>query len=215
MHLKTSDLQSLSLGFGEYTCNWGIHICGLYETKAERDEIMYGFLAEGLRSGELLVCCPEPSLYDSARGKLRSLCPEADSADLDAVRIFEPAELYFPRGNFSPRDMIAAHESIWAENLADGARNVRGTADMAWSLEKIPGVENLMAYESMLNFFIWGKTWISICMYDLSRFPGSAIMKVLQTHPFTITGGGVYENPYFVRPEKWLAINAPDFALAS
>jgi MEDS: MEthanogen/methylotroph, DcmR Sensory domain len=215
MHLKTSDLQSLRLGFGGYTCNWGAHICGLYETKAERDEIMYGFLAEGLRSGELLVCCPEPSRYDGARGELHSLCPEAGPDELAAIRLLEPAKLYYPHGNFSPRDMLAAHDGIWAENLAAGARNVRGTADMAWSLEKIPGVEKLMAYESMLNYFIWGKTWISICMYDLSRFPGSTVMKVLQTHPFAITGGGVYENPYFVRPEKWLAANAPEFAHAS
>ena len=47
MHIKTSDQKELNMGFGGYTCNWGLHICGLYETDAERDEIIYGFLHQG------------------------------------------------------------------------------------------------------------------------------------------------------------------------
>jgi hypothetical protein len=211
MHLKTSDLAMLNLGFGGYSCNWGTHFCGLYETREERDEIMFGFLAAGLREEELLVCCPEPSSFDRALEEVRSLCPGIAPTDPASFRLLRPRELYYPKGSFSPDDMLAAHEAIWAENLAAGARNVRGTAEMGWSLEKIPGIENLMAYESMLNFFIWGKTWISICLYDVTRFPGATIMKVLQTHPFVVTGGSIYENPYFVRPEKWLREHSPEF----
>ncbi len=211
MHIKTSDLPFLDLGFGGHSANWGSHFCALYESKAERDEIMYGFLAGGLRKGELLVCCPEEAQHNHALGKVCSLCPEAEAPEPSSFRLFRPPALYYAKGVFSPKAMLAAHEDIWAENLASGARNARGTAEMGWSLAKIPGIEHLMAYESMLNHFIWGKTWISICLYDLNRFPGSTIMKLLQTHPFVITGGSIYENPYFVRPEKWLAEHAPEF----
>ena len=37
MHIQTSDQEALSLGIGGYSCNWGPHICGLYETEKERD----------------------------------------------------------------------------------------------------------------------------------------------------------------------------------
>ncbi len=110
--------------------------------------------------------------------------------------------------------MLKAHNDIWDENIRGGRRNVRGTAEMGWALEKIPGIEHLMTYESLLNTFIWGKTWISICLYDVNRFPGATIMKVLQTHPFVITGGGIFENPYFIHPEKWIAEHAPEFLSA-
>ncbi len=211
MHLKTSDLSVLDLGFGEYTCNWGAHFCGLYESEAEREEIMFGFLAQGLRKQELLVCCPDAEDHDHALGKVCSLCPEVPPPDSDSFRLMYPSELYHPQGSFSPLEMLKAHDDIWGENLLTGGRNVRGTAEMGWALEKIPGVQHLMAYESLLNTFIWGKTWISICLYDVNRFPGATIMKVLQVHPFVITGGGIFENPYFVRPEKWLAKYAPEF----
>ena len=40
MHIHTSEQDSLELGFGNYSCNWGLHICGLYETEEERDKAL-------------------------------------------------------------------------------------------------------------------------------------------------------------------------------
>jgi hypothetical protein len=69
-----------------------------------------------------------------------------------------------------------------------------------------------MAYEARLNYFIPGKPWMSICMYNLSRFDGKTIMNVLQTHPYTISKGGIVtKNPYYVHPDIWLAENAPEY----
>ena len=211
MHLKTSELAVMDLGFGGYTCNWGSHFCGLYESEEEREAIMFGFLARGLRDRELLVCCPHESDYPGAVDKLTARCPDCPGPEADTFVLLHSQELYHPQGYFDPRAMLKAHYDIWDKNLAAGALNVRGTADMGWSLAKIPGVEDLMAYESMLNTFIWGKSWISICLYDVNRFPGSTIMKALQVHPFSITPGGIFENPYFEPPEKWLKRHAPQY----
>jgi hypothetical protein len=211
MYLRTSELATMTLGFGGHTCNWGAHFCGLYETQSEREAIMYGFLAQGVVDNELLICCPSEENYAMARDSICAICPDAPIPGGDSFRLLHSHELYHPEGFFSPQHMLKAHNEIWAENLSKGARNVRGTAEMGWALERIPGVEHLMAYESLLNHFIWGKTWISICLYDVNRFPGATVMKVLQTHPFVITGGGIYENPYFISPDNWLARYAPEF----
>ena len=82
---------------------------------------------------------------------------------------------------------------------------------MSWVLQTIPGVEYLMAYEARLNYFIPGKPWISVCMYNITKFSGAMIMNVLRTHPFTISGGIIAQNPYFIHPDEWLADNAPKY----
>jgi hypothetical protein len=82
---------------------------------------------------------------------------------------------------------------------------------MVWALDAIPGIEHLMVYESRLNYFIPGKPWISVCMYNVTKFSGSVILNVLRTHPFTISGGVITQNPYYQNPDEWLKQNAPEF----
>jgi hypothetical protein len=49
-------------------------------------------------------------------------------------------------------------------------------------------------------------------MYNVNKFDGATIMNVLRTHPYTISGGVITQNPYFIHPDKWLAENAPQFS---
>ena len=58
MHIKTSNQEALEMGFGNYTCNWGLHIAGLYETEHERDEIIFGYLKQGFMDNDLQLFCP-------------------------------------------------------------------------------------------------------------------------------------------------------------
>lgn len=213
MHIKTSNQPKLELGFGDWSCNWGLHICGLYQTEAERDEIVLGFLRKGDIDGDLQLYCPCERTMEDFAAAYGQLCPEcaAHLADPNRFQIMTARELYYPDGVFSPRAMDAGLEQFYEASQKEGPRNVRATAEMVWALEAVPGVEHLMAYESRLNYFIPGKPWISICLYNVKKFSGATIMDALRTHPFTISGGVITENPFYQDPDKWLAENAPQF----
>ncbi|MBN2263842.1 MAG: MEDS domain-containing protein [Prolixibacteraceae bacterium] len=213
MHIKTSDQEKLVLGIGNYTCNWGVHICGLYENDKERDEIIFGFLNQGLKAGDLQFYCPVERTIDEFYHDFGNECPECKNKmhNPDHFVISSAKALYYPDGTFDPWHMDDALGDFFVESQKDGKRNVRATAEMAWALEAIPGVEHLMAYEARLNYFILDKPWISICMYNVNKFSGATIMNVLRTHPYTISGGVITQNPYFIHPDKWLAENAPQY----
>lgn len=213
MHIKTSNQEELKLGIGNYSCNWGIHICGLYETDQERDEIVFGFLAQGHADGDLQLYCPVERTPEAFYRDFGASCPACQPHlhDDEHFRLLSAKDLYYPTGTFDPWHMDDALNAFYFQSQSKGRRNVRATAEMVWALEAIPGVEHLMAYEARLNYFIPGKPWISICMYNVSRFSGKMIMNVLQTHPFTINGGVITQNPFFVHPDKWLQENAPQF----
>jgi hypothetical protein len=213
MHIHTSGQEKLELGFGNYSCNWGIHMCGLYETISERDEIIMGFLHQGEIEGDLQLYCPaERTETDFISEYTKSFPDSASSlADANKFQLYSAKNLYYPNGAFSPWDMDKGLNNFFIESQKKGRKNIRATAEMVWALEAIPGVEHLMAYEARLNFFIPGKPWISICLYNLNKFKGADIIRVLQTHPYTISGGVITQNPYYQDPAEWLMKYAPEF----
>jgi len=214
MHIKTSNQESLKMGFGNYTCNWGLHIAGLYETPEERDEIIFGFFDQGFKEKDLQLFCPAERSQKEFKNEFSHHCPACTHETLNNPEYFtikSAKEFYYPKGTFSPWEMDDSLQNFFEFSQQNGRKNIRAAAEMAWALNAIPGVEDLMAYESRLNYFIPGKPWISICLYNVNKFKGKTIMGVLRTHPFTISGGIITQNPYYQDPDKWLAENAPQF----
>lgn len=213
MHIHTTDQEELELGFGNYTCNWGTHICGLYETEEERDEIIFGFFCAGEKAGDLQLYCPCERTEADFKEKYSASCECCGKQLNDPAKfqILSTRDLYYPDGTFSPWKMDEGLNEFFQASQINGKRNIRATAEMVWALEAIPGVEHLMAYESRLNYFIPGKPWISICLYNITKFSGSVIMNVLRTHPFTISGGVITRNPFFQNPDTFLKMYAPEF----
>lgn len=213
MHIQTSDQERFKLGLGEYSCNWGMHMAGLYETEAERDEIVFGFLQQGDIDGDLQVYCPVERTAEDFQQKFSHKCPSCRDhlGDPDRFQLLSVKDIYYPDGIFSPSAMDKGLNALYEASQKNGRRNIRAAAEMVWALEAIPGTEHLMIYESRLNLFHAGKPWTSICLYNLNKFSGATIMDVLRTHPYTISGGVISQNPYFVEPEKWLSDNAPAF----
>lgn len=213
MYISTSKQEKLELGIGQYQCNWGIHIAGLYETAAERDEIVMGFLHAGEVNGDLQFYAPAERSIDNFKQAYSHSHPDTCEhlEDPEIFQLHTAQSLYYPDGVFSPWTMDENLNRFYRRSQENGPRNVRATAEMVWALEAVPGTEHLMAYESRLNYFIPGKPWISICLYNITKFDGATIMNVLRTHPYTLNGGVITENPYFQDPDVWLTENAPQF----
>ncbi len=215
MHIKTSDQEVLHLGIGNYTCNWGLHICGLYETEAERDEIIFGYLKQGYLDGDKQLYIYSEQSVDDFKQNFSGYCTgcHKDLNDPNHFDILPAKDLYYPDGKFDPWYMDGAVNGYYSANQHNGKRNIRAVAEMLWALNVIPGVEFLMAYEARLNYFVPNKTIVALCLYNVTKFSGSTIMNVLRTHPFTINGGVITKNPYFENPDIWLAKNAPQFLI--
>ncbi|MFH0733871.1 MAG: MEDS domain-containing protein [bacterium] len=215
MHLKTSDMEELTLGIGNYSCNWGLHIAGLYETEQDRDEIIFGFLKQGLLDGDLQLYCPVERTKQNFIDEFSIFCPDCKEhlSNNTKFEILTAKELYYPNDVFDPLYMDKALNSFFIKTQLNGRRNIRATAEMVWALEAIKGVKNLFVYESRLNYFIANKPWISICLYNVNKFSGAMIMNVLRTHPYTINGGVITKNPYFIHPDEWLDANATEFKI--
>ncbi|TMK55610.1 MAG: hypothetical protein E6G60_19110, partial [Actinobacteria bacterium] len=66
----------------------------------------------------------------------------------------------------------------------------------------LPGTDDLIEFETRVNYVVPKYDDPVICAYDLSKFGASTVMYALRTHPVVIIGGLLQENPFYVDPDS-------------
>lgn len=119
-------------------------------------------------------------------------------------------EAYLKGGNgFDQNAMLDRIQEVLKEGRSNGFGMTRLWANMEWALEDLPGVEQIVEYETRLNHVLPQYDDVVVCTYDLNKFRAATIMDILRTHPQVIVGGVLQHNPFFVPPDQFLAeINA-------
>ena len=94
------------------------------------------------------------------------------------------------------------------EDVITAAREKYGrtrlVGNMEWALEAVPGVTDIVEYETKLNYVLPKFSDPVVCVYDLNKHSGSVVMDILRTHPMVIIGGVLQDNPLYVPPDEFL-----------
>lgn len=118
------------------------------------------------------------------------------------VRIWEDA--YLQDGYFDGDRMIRLLVQLLG-GPRDKYPRMRLMGNMEWALESLPGVSDIVEYESKLNYVVPRFPDPVVCVYDLNKHSGAVVMDILRTHPMVIVGGVLQENPLYVPPDEFLA----------
>jgi len=87
-----------------------------------------------------------------------------------------------------------------------GATLVRFLGFIGWGESGWPGHDELLRFEATVNEAVANYPAIAICTYNANRLPGPLlIFGGIETHPLTILGHTVAENPHYVPPKEFLA----------
>jgi hypothetical protein len=107
-------------------------------------------------------------------------------------------------GRFELNTWLVSFEQVLQSGPAAGYGQTRFMGHMEWALSDLPGVGDLIEYETRVNYVIPKYEGSVICTYDLTKFGASVVMDALRTHPAVIIGGLLQENPFFVPPDQLL-----------
>lgn len=181
------------------------HVCAFFQSKEEEYRVLMPFIKDGLARGDRAFHVVDPNHRSEHLRRLAAEgidVAEAEAEDQLEVRVWQ--EAYLEDDHFDQYRMLST-----IERALDPARRPRGkmtrlVANMEWALEDLPGVHDIVEYETRLNHVLPKYHDPVICTYDLSRFDGSLVMDILRTHPMTIIGGILQENPFYVPPDEML-----------
>jgi hypothetical protein len=179
------------------------HICLIYDDEAQRQKIVSEYLAAGLRHGEVVRYIVDTTSPEQVCAWLLELGVELPEGG--PFSVFTAESFYCANGRFEPQELIANMLPRYAQYQKAGYSGVRSSGEMSWTLKGLPGSERWLEYEVLLNTVGGAFPHSGMCQYDARLFDGATLFKVLQVHPYMITQGQIVRNPFYLRPQEFLA----------
>jgi hypothetical protein len=200
MEARDMSLRIAPSGLGENR-----HVCAFFNSIDEQHRVLRSFIKDGFDQGDKAFHLVDPEGRDE---HLRRLA----EAQIDVEAVIDSGQLEVQpwqegplRGDRFDQDLwLAGFEQVLQSGPAGGYAQTRFLAQMEWALEDLPGVNDLIEFESRVNDVVPKYEDTVICAYDLSKFGASTVMNALRTHPLVIIGGLMHENPFYVAPDEFL-----------
>ncbi|MFC4607586.1 MEDS domain-containing protein [Streptomyces maoxianensis] len=184
----------------------GDHVCALYRGRAEREQLLTPFIADGLREGHSCLLLAADGEGRALRDVLAANAP-AVGPDSDGLQIMGPKESYLLHGTFDGDHMLDMLYA-WSDSTfsAGNGTFARLAADMSWAqpLVQPAFIHELIRYEMKATRWFRSCPQVGMCLYDLELFSGDLIIPLVKAHPKVWLSGMVVENPYCAGPEEEL-----------
>lgn len=131
------------------------HVCAFFNSKDEEYRVLLPFVKEGFDQGDKGFHI----VKDGHRPEHRRRLEEAGIGVADAERkgqleIRRWEDAYLREGHFDQNRMLALIEEVLQGGKVQGYPLTRLVANMEWALEDRPGVDDIVEYETRLNFVL-------------------------------------------------------------
>jgi hypothetical protein len=181
------------------------HVCGFFHSREEEYRVLLPLTKEGFERGEKVFHIVDREHRTERMRRLEEVgVIQAADRRPGQVEIRAWEDAYHRGGRFDKEAMMTLLEETLRGAKADGFEQTRVWANMEWALGEFPGVEDLVEYETRLNYFLPRYDDLVVCTYDLTKFGASVVVDILRTHPLVILGGILQENPFYVLPDVLL-----------
>ena len=181
------------------------HICAFFNSVDEQHRVLRPFIKDGFDRGGKAYHYVDPELREEHLRWLADAGIDVHEAmGTGQLEVHPWQESTLRGGRFDLDAWLTSFEQLLQSGPAAGYAQTNFMGHMEWALVDLPGVGDLIEYETRVNYVIPRYEGPVICTYDLTKFGASVVMDALRTHPAVIIGGLLQENPFFVPPDQLL-----------
>jgi hypothetical protein len=144
-----------AIHFANATLGTDRHICAFFHSPDEEYRVLLPFIREGIDRGEKAFHIVDPRLMEDHLRRLKEFGIDAEAAvSRGQLMVKRWQDAYLRDGHFDQDRMLALIEEVLASGPEEGYSLTRLVAHMEWALEDFPGVNDLVEYETRLNFIL-------------------------------------------------------------
>jgi AcrR family transcriptional regulator len=169
------------------------HVVGVFEGPEEATGVLVPFVVESLERGDRVIHFVEDrEAYLERLTRTIDVSDPIESGQLD-IRTWD--ESYLRNGGFSGSRMLAYVRRSLREGAQLGFSATRLIGDMQWAQDDVPGVDELVAYESQLHTILARPLVSVVCVYDSRSHSARRIAGIMAVHEAAIVGGTLQPGP--------------------
>lgn len=185
--------RPVPLGFADLRVDVPSHICLFYSNDEELRERL-SFLAATLDDPtQVAVLFGKQDRLEEVLGYIGTDFKRDVAADLKAGRIV------LVNGAPDPDQLLGGIAAALDAIVARGASLIRFLGFIGWGDMDWPATEDLMTFEAKVSEAVKSYPAVVVCTYNTEKLPGSVLIFAgIETHPMTIIGTTLCENPHFV-----------------
>ena len=149
------ETAELPIRFAGGTLDRHRHVCAFFDSFEDELNVLGPFVQEGLARGEKAFHIVDPAVrteYPRALDRRGIGASGAMAAGQFELRTWD--EAYLREGHFDQNAMLTLIEEVLQSGPRAGFPLTRLVAHMEWSLEDRPGVNDLVEYETRLNYVL-------------------------------------------------------------
>lgn len=181
------------------------HVCAFFNSRDEEYAVMTPFYKEALDQGEQNLHIVNPQHLDDHRQRLGKAGIDAAHCErCGQLQVLAWEDAYLHGGSFDKDKMLARVGHLTGAGRDTGFTRLRVMGNMDWVFSGMPGAADILEYEAEVNEVLARNRQPAVCVYDVAKLSGSMMMDILRTHPLTLIGGVVQENPFFTPPSQML-----------
>jgi DcmR-like sensory protein len=181
------------------------HICAFFNGIDEQHRVLRSFIKDGFDQGDKAFHLVDPERREDHLRRLADAGIKVqDAMGTGQLEVHPWEDGPLRGGEFDQDTWLASFEQVLQSGPAAGYERTRFLAQMEWALVDLPGVEDLIEFETRVNYVVPKYDDPVICAYDVSKFGASTVMWALRTHPVVIIGALLQENPFYVDPDQLL-----------
>ena len=150
-----AEIQAQSIRFAGSILGTRRHVCAFFHSADEEYHVLLPFIKDGFERGEKAFHIVDPKLRAEHRRRLESAGIDVDSAETNGqFELLNWADAYLREGHFVQEKMLALIQEVLDGGKRQGFPLTRLVAHMEWALEDRPGVDDLVEYETRLNYLL-------------------------------------------------------------
>jgi hypothetical protein len=131
------------------------HVCAFFHNPDEEYRVLLPFIKDGFDRGEKAFHIVDPTRRAQHALRLASAGINVEAAEKSGqFELCNWADAYLRDGHFDQDRMLALIQEVLDGGTQQGFALTRLVAHMDWALEDRPGVDDLVEYETRLNYLL-------------------------------------------------------------